>query len=191
MPIGINGNGTITGVTVGGLPDGIVDTDMLAANAVSSAKLASGVGGKILQVVQNFKNDTFSTSSTDTLVDITGFNITITPSSSSNKILLMSSCGIGLGTSSTVVHMELFRGSTQIALSASSSQNYYGTATQYPYNREAQVRWSYNFLDTPNTTSAVTYQWKCKSRSNSAYINNRFTEDMGTTATVIAMEVAA
>ena len=45
MPIGINGNGTITGVTVGGLPDGIVDTDMLAANAVTPAK-ASGIGGK-------------------------------------------------------------------------------------------------------------------------------------------------
>ena len=40
MPIGINGNGTITGVTVGGLPDGIVDTDMLAANAVATAKIA-------------------------------------------------------------------------------------------------------------------------------------------------------
>ena len=38
MPITINGNGTITGVSVGGLPDGIVDTDMLADNAVTSAK---------------------------------------------------------------------------------------------------------------------------------------------------------
>ena len=46
MPIAINGSGTVTGISVGGLPDGIVDTDMLAANAVSSAKLASGVGGK-------------------------------------------------------------------------------------------------------------------------------------------------
>ena len=31
MPIAINGSGTVTGVSVGGLPDGIVDTDMLAA----------------------------------------------------------------------------------------------------------------------------------------------------------------
>ena len=38
MPIGINGSGTVTGVSVGGLPDGIVDTDMLAANAVTAAK---------------------------------------------------------------------------------------------------------------------------------------------------------
>ena len=54
MAIQINGNGTITGISVGGLPDGIVDTDMLAANAVATAKIAdsavtsakaTGIGG--------------------------------------------------------------------------------------------------------------------------------------------------
>ena len=44
MPITINGSGTITGVNVGGLPDGIVDTDMIATGAVTSAK-SSGLGG--------------------------------------------------------------------------------------------------------------------------------------------------
>ena len=44
MAIQINGDGTITGISVGGLPDGIVDTDMLANNAVTSAK-ASGISG--------------------------------------------------------------------------------------------------------------------------------------------------
>ena len=38
MAIVINGSGSITGLSVGGLPDGIVDTDMLADNAVTSAK---------------------------------------------------------------------------------------------------------------------------------------------------------
>lgn len=38
MPITINGSGTLTGVSVGGLPDGIVDTDVLANNAVTDAK---------------------------------------------------------------------------------------------------------------------------------------------------------
>ena len=38
MAVRINGTGTLTGVSVGGLPDGIVDTDMLAANAVTDAK---------------------------------------------------------------------------------------------------------------------------------------------------------
>ena len=38
MPIVINGSGTVTGISVGGLPDGIVDTDMIAAGAVNAAK---------------------------------------------------------------------------------------------------------------------------------------------------------
>jgi len=41
MPITLNGNGTVTGVSVGGLPDGIVDTDMLAADAVTAPKIGS------------------------------------------------------------------------------------------------------------------------------------------------------
>ena len=54
MPVTINGSGTITGISVGGLPDGIVDTDMLANNAVATGKIAdnavtsaksSGLGG--------------------------------------------------------------------------------------------------------------------------------------------------
>lgn len=39
MPITIDGDGTITGVSVGGLPDGIVDADMLASSAVTTAKI--------------------------------------------------------------------------------------------------------------------------------------------------------
>ncbi len=51
MAIQINGNGTITGISVGGLPDGIVDTDMIANSAVTSAK-SSGLGG--LSMVQQW-----------------------------------------------------------------------------------------------------------------------------------------
>ena len=40
MAIAIDGTGTITGVSAGGLPDGTVDTDMIAASAVNRAKLA-------------------------------------------------------------------------------------------------------------------------------------------------------
>ena len=47
MPITINGSGTIGGISVGGLPDGIVDTDMIANNAVTSAKstITGGLAG--------------------------------------------------------------------------------------------------------------------------------------------------
>ena len=44
--INLGTNGSITGLAVGGVPDGTVDADALASNAVTSGKLASGVGGK-------------------------------------------------------------------------------------------------------------------------------------------------
>ena len=45
MPVTINGSGSITGLAVGGLPDGCVDTDTIANSAVTSAKttLKSGI----------------------------------------------------------------------------------------------------------------------------------------------------
>jgi hypothetical protein len=64
----------------------------LGANAITA--LPSGVGGKVLQVVQTVKSDTFSSSSA-TFVDITGLSASITPSSASNKILVMVSLNIG------------------------------------------------------------------------------------------------
>ena len=51
MAITINGNGTITGISTGGLPDGIVDTDMLAAGAATQAK-RTYAAGEIVQVVR-------------------------------------------------------------------------------------------------------------------------------------------
>jgi hypothetical protein len=78
MPVTINGDGSITGLAVGGLPNGTVDADTLASNAVTSSKIAdssvitskiaSGAvaasslpAGTVVQTV--FKNGTFSTGS--------------------------------------------------------------------------------------------------------------------------------
>ena len=70
MPIVLNGStGVITGIPVGGLPDGIVDTDMLANNAVTSAK-SSGLGG--LTMVEQWDLDDEVTVSSGTTHHLTG-----------------------------------------------------------------------------------------------------------------------
>ena len=68
MPVTINGNGSITGLSVGGLPNGTVDADTLASNAVTSAKIQDGAAvasklpaGSVVQTV--FKNGASSSSS--------------------------------------------------------------------------------------------------------------------------------
>ena len=185
MPIAINGSGTITGISVGGLPDGIVDTDMLAAGAVTAPKRGAGA---ILQVVQTFKNDSFSTTSTS-YVDITGFSVTITPSSTSNKILLLNFAGLSTDGNSSVQYINLLRGSTAIA-QPSVSTGFSSTATMFPQSISNMISWSYSFLDSPNTTSATTYKWQIKGYTGTQYINQRAINDMPRTATMIAMEVA-
>jgi hypothetical protein len=54
MPIAIDGSGTITGISVGGIPDGVVDTDVLAANAVTTAKLGSDEASGLAKAWVNF-----------------------------------------------------------------------------------------------------------------------------------------
>ena len=53
MPITINGSGTVTGISAGGLPDGVITTDDIAANAVTPAKLATTVVGPAFSVYQS------------------------------------------------------------------------------------------------------------------------------------------
>ena len=47
MPVTINGDGSITGLAVGGLPDGSVDADSIAANAVTNAKISGMAASKL------------------------------------------------------------------------------------------------------------------------------------------------
>ena len=103
MPITLNGSGTVTGISAGGLPDG----------CITAAELASGVGGKILQVVQTTKTDVFTTTTTS-YSDITGMSANITMTSSSNKVLILVQQQIVAGDAGTGI--KIVRGSTDIFL---------------------------------------------------------------------------
>jgi hypothetical protein len=63
MPITINGSGSLTGVSVGGLPTGVVDTATLANNAVTYAKIGTTEQGQLCKAWVNFDgtgNGTFA-----------------------------------------------------------------------------------------------------------------------------------
>ena len=53
MAISINGNGTITGLSTGGLPDGCVDTDTLANGAATQTK-RTYAAGEVVQIAYGF-----------------------------------------------------------------------------------------------------------------------------------------
>ena len=119
MPIQINGSGTITGITAGGYPDATVTADDLAATLDLSGKtvtLPSGVGGQVLQVLQDIKTDTDSTTNNiANSVTIAGLNANITMSAATNRVLVMAHISIS-GDSNSEAALSLYRGTTQIYL---------------------------------------------------------------------------
>jgi len=187
MPIVLNGSGTVTGISVGGLPDGIVDGDTLA----------SGVGGKILQVVSTTKTNKFSTTTSEAWVDITGLSVSITPTSSSNKILIQYDTQLS-GTE--VMFIKLVRGSTDIAIGDEGTNRIRCTqgGQKQADNQDKVASFSGSFLDSPSTTSATTYKIQGRVYGSSQYFKvNSSNNDSNTTYTgrgvssITAIEVAA
>ena len=164
-----------------------------------SGNLSFAGTGKILQVVQTFKTDiTSGSGSQGTFQDISGLSVSITPTSSSNKILITFSVQFGAGSTGTPVGIRLERGGTGIGIAdASSTRNRCTVAEQTTYsNANNTVRLATSqFLDSPNTTSSVTYNLAIVS-SASWYINRSEEFSDGTnhsvgTSFITAMEVAA
>ena len=166
MPIAINGTGTITGISAGGLPDACVT----AANLASWAARTNFGAGAILQVVQTFKNDVYSATATATPTDITGFSATITPSSTSNKILVQVSATIG-GSGDTYPYLLLLRNGTVIGSGTGATGSrinvflgVYGSTGLTGYNARCV---SNSYLDSPSSTSSLTYKLQMASPYNS------------------------
>ena len=156
MPIVINGSGTVTGISVGGLPDGIVDTDMIAANAVTAPKRGTGA---ILQVIQ-VGYDTANNITDASAYQDTGLQGSITPSSSSSKILVMVSQSYRLaaasGSSQNGGAIIIQRGSTTI--SQKNAYELYHAISGLSNTYFAYNVYNNHILDSPSTTSSVTYK---------------------------------
>ena len=167
MPVAITGStGVITGVSVGGLPDGIVDADMIAAGAVTDPKMAAGA---VLQV-QNTTltaHTSHTVSSSFTYEDVTNFNCAITPASASNKIVITAHI-MGEGTIDDNrwmlrIKRAISGGATTYIQGASSgnrSQMIGQFASHYHADDNNDTPATFdlaNYVDSPSTTSAVTY----------------------------------
>jgi hypothetical protein len=109
--------------------------------------------GKVLQVVSATMSSNQVISS-ETATDLSGFAASITPSSTSNKILIIANAFANVTSTNQGYGFFILRGSTQIYASAA---NYIGYAS-------ATIRRSDTFihLDSPSSTSSLTY--KCQAR---------------------------
>ena len=170
MAIAINGSGTVTGISVGGLPDGCVDTDTLATSVTR---------GTILQVVQTVKKDRFTTTSSS-YTDITGMTVTITPTAASSKILITATGVTGSAADESYNHARLNRSinggsfdDTIIIGDASGSETRASLDMSLndvnPSHPAANTRtFSFEYLDSPSYSvgNAIIYKFQVKTTNS-------------------------
>ncbi len=129
--------------------------------------LPAGVGGKVLQVVQG--TTTGGTAETDTTSSsyvATNLSVDITPSSSSSKIFVTVTGSIDNQASGRVPRVTIFRDSTAI-----DSND--GLSVSYSQTDRTICPCSFSKLDSPSTTSQITYKVYVKSGTSN---NVRFGE---------------
>ena len=131
----------------------------------------TGGGGGIIQVVSTTKTDTFDTTSTS-FVDITGLSVSITPKFSTSKILVTYHTNASMEDDGYRGGLRLMRDSTAIFVGDSagsrpqlSNHLVEATGTQQQFSYSGQT------LDSPATTSAVTYKVQAISLDSGRQIN--------------------
>jgi hypothetical protein len=151
----------MSSVVIAGNTSGAITLDApnVAGNTTLTLPTTSGTvittgnipTGSVLQVVSSITT-TRTTSSSASYVD-TDLSASITPSSSSNKILVIVTYTLAMDSTSYAGWSQLVRGSTQIA------QRTYYTASANTYSSMSA---SISVLDSPATTSSTTYKMQIK-----------------------------
>jgi len=178
-------------------PNNLTVTGTISGNGSGITGVSAG---KVLQVLQAVKSDAFSTTSTS-LVDVSGLSVSITPSSTSSKILVH--VDLLLSASYFIGHAQLVRNSTLIYRADSAGNRPIDSITfaQNPSNDGIMQRSSIMYLDSPSTTSATTYKVQASTRKDGAgsgvFYINRTTQDRDTTgydargvSSITVMEIA-
>jgi hypothetical protein len=171
----------------------IYDDSATAVRKMTKANLVSGIGasaGQVIQVVSTTKTDTFSVSSTS-FSDVTGLSVSITPSSASNKILVIVSIAINGRDGVVGAFAKLVRNSTDIFIGDSAGSRTRVSAF-VAENATCLINCNLTHLDLPSTTSETTYKIQLAgNNANAVYINKADTDSdssgIGRTASSITV----
>jgi len=167
----------------------------LTLPANTGTLISTKSAGTVLQVVQTTKTDTFSTTSTS-FTDITSLSVSITPSSASNKILIMAYISAQGTPAATVTHHRLVRGATAIAVGDAASARTQASAGLYSSVSDVTQQATIVFLDSPATTSSTTYKCQMRVNGSTGYVNRTSsdtdnTNNARTISLITVMEIAA
>jgi hypothetical protein len=167
----VSGTTTLTLPTTSGTV--LTNASTIATSQLSgSISSASLPAGSVLQVVSTTKSDTWS-ASLPNWADITGLSVSITPSSASNKILVLAIVNYTT-TGAASNGYRLVRNSTPISIAdaAGSRPLFSGMNADGNINTSWIMSSSTNYLDSPATTSAITYKVQAfGTYSGTMYVN--------------------
>jgi len=174
-------------------------TSIATTNASGDITFAGGVSGagKILQVVSTTKTDTFSASISATWTDVTGLNASITPTSAESKVLVTVHCPlVSNNTNGGQSFLRVTRDGTALGLGDAAGSR---TQSGFGYIVGSSGRdggTSFQFLDSPASTSALDYQVEAWSLQYTVYVNRYQPDSNANTyprmsATITLMEVSA
>lgn len=176
----------------GNLPalNGSAVTNLTSANltgnlpALNASALTNIDGGKIGQIVNaiDSTNDSFTSNS----FSAASCTASITPSATSSKILVMYNAPVLMAsTANSYAEMRLFRGSTELRIFTDIGA----------YNNAAQAAtqtFHYDYLDSPSSTSSITYSVKyAEHGSSTLYLNHTGGSGGAGSSTMTLMEVLA
>ena len=198
----VNGTGVFTIAAPNGNTNRTLTLPDEAGTVLTSAGVPSSAmpAGSVLQVVSVTKTDRFTTTSAS-YVAITGLSVTITPSSTSSKVLV--SFDINGGISGAGGGLRIYRGETAIAVGNEIQEPANNRMTAALYNggddSNSTPNRSMSILDAPNTTSATTYTLRvaCVQSSGTIVINDQSSQVRNvnyaavTASTLTSMEIAA
>ena len=149
MPVTINGDGSIAGLSVGGLGSGVVNTATIASGAITSALMPAG---SILQVKQAESSSQITQSSS---ADFDIVTVSLTPTAVGNKIFIFG-CVMGVqngsGSNNTRLLCRVVRDSTNL-MNSEANHWLQGTSTVMRHGGL-----SINYIDTAPSTNATTYK---------------------------------
>ena len=196
MAVIINAS-TSTGLVQSADTSGIIQFQSNGSTKATLNSSGFSYPGAVLQVVQTIKTDTFSSSATS-FTNITGLTATITPASASNKILVMASVAVALN-SGYFVHIRLARGGSAILQGDAAGSRIRTQGMIYMYNQDvnSQLTWPGCVVDSPASTSALTYSVQLMQPNGATHYVNRLTRDDDASyeprsaSSLILMEIAA
>ena len=161
-------------------------TNTIQAATGTIVSIANGTtfapAGHVIEVKSAVFTDVLAISSADTRTDITNLSLSITPSSTSSKILVNTHISYGGTNNNLYASGYLMRDSTDIGVGTTATANRQNVS--FPLNMSGAgyealklYQHSITFLDSPNTTSQITYKVQVRHDINGTMYINRSGSD--------------